>query len=553
MTDPAAGPAAGPPRAAKGFPRLRSGLAAVVELRLLLAWRRLRSPGGTAEGVARVVTYALTLPLGLLFATLVAAGSYRAARIGVGLEVSVPITAIFFGLWQTWTAVSLMLSEREGLDLRRFLGYPLPLGRVWLFGLASGIAGDPFAFFWLLLLGGGFAGAALGRPGLWLAPLALDMALFAAATAALVALLQELLSRLVRMRLARELGILAGAAGWLVLLAAAALPLKRAMAILGKVQWVFFPPALASAAARHLYAGHIAAALPTLGLLLLAAVATGWVAWRLALRGVLSGDEGRAPTPRAAPELSSPWPERLGPVFEKEMHYLVRHPVPRVGLLFMPLLALGLAWKLAPALPEETAPVLRALPLFGLSALSYLVLQDLWLNSFGLDRSGARALFLAPLRAEPILLAKNGAMAAVAAGLLLAAAVPWLVVAGPPPVWALLAVLALQGALAPVLLGLGNLVAVLSPRAATFSYQRGKGAAALSSLAGMGIFSAGTGLMAAPVIFAIRLDDPWALTGGWAAIGLAAAAIYWRTLPLAAALLDRRREHLLAAVCGDDV
>jgi ABC-2 type transport system permease protein len=534
-------------------PRAASGFAAVVELRFLLAWRRLRAPGGTAEGVARVVLYAMAVPLGLVFAALVAAGSYRAARIGVGIQVAIPVSAIFFGLWQTWTAVSLMLSEREGLDLRRFLGYPLPLGRVWLFGLASSIAADPFALFWLLLLGGGLVGAAAARPGLWLVPLALDMALFAVATAALVALLQEILARLLRLRLARELAILAGVAGWLVLLGASRLPLRQVGAILGKAQWAFFPPALASLAARHLYAGRVGAALPSLALLLVAGGATGWIAWRLALRGVLSGEEGRAASPRAAASARPPWTDRLGPLLGKEVRYLVRHPVPRVSLLFMPLVAAALAWKVAPALPEEAAPVLRALPLFGLPALSYLVVQDLWLNSFGLDRGGARALFLAPLPADRLLLAKNGAMAALAAALLLASAVPWLLIAGRPPAWAFLAVLALQGALAPVLLGLGNLVAVLNPRPGTFSYQRGKGAAALSSLAGMGIFSAGTGLMAAPVILAVRLDDPWALAGGWAAIGLGAAAVYRRTLPLAGALLHRRREHLLAAVCGDDL
>jgi ABC-2 type transport system permease protein len=529
-----------------------SGLGAVAELRLRLLWRRLRAPGGAAEGVARIALYALALPLALLFAGLVAAGSYRAARAGSGLQASVTVTATFFGLWQVWTAVSLMLAEREGLDLRRFLGYPLPLGRVWLFGLSTSILADPFALFWLVLLGGGWAGAAAGRPGPWLALLAIDMALFAAATVALLALLQELVSRLLRLRWARELGIVAGVSGWVLLVAASRLQLAEAAALLGRLQWLFFPPALASAAARHLFAGRTAAALPALGLLLAAGAGTVWIAWRLALRGALSGEEGRASAPRGSSDRRSAWPERLGPVFEKEMRYLVRHPVPRVALLFMPAVAGVLAWKVVPALPAEAAPVLRALPLFGLSALSYLMLQDLWLNAFGLDRGGARALFLAPLRPHRLLLAKNAALAAFAAGLLLAAAVPYLAIAGPPPAWALLAVLALQAALAPVLLGLGNLVTVLNPRAAAFSYQRGRGGAALSSLAGMGIFSAGSGLMAAPALLAIRLDEPWVLAGGWAALGLGAAALYRQTLPLAGALLDRRREQVLAAVCGDD-
>jgi ABC-2 type transport system permease protein len=523
----------------------------VVELRMRLAWRRLRSAGGTAESVARVVLHATALPAGLAFAALMAAGSYRAARAGVGLQASVAVGATFFGLWQAWTAVSLMVAEREGLDLRRFLGYPIPPGRIWLYGLASSIAGDPFALFWLVLLGGAFAGAAAGRPGAWLAPLALDMALFAAATVALVALLQEVLARLLRLRWARELGILAGVGGWLLLVAASRLRLQEGLALLRWAQWIFFPPALAAAAGRHLYAGRIAESLPALGLLALAAAATGWCAWRLALRGVLSGDEGRAAPPRAGGDRGSAWPERLGPVFEKEMRYLLRHPVPRVSLFFMPAIAAALAWKAVPLFPAEAAPLLRAVPLFGLSALSYLMLQDLWTNSFGLDRGGARALFLAPLRPHRLLLAKNGAAAAFAAALLLAAGIPYLAIGGMPPAWALAGALALQAALAPVLLGLGNLVSVLNPRAASFSARRGTAAAALSSLAGMGIFSAGAGLMAAPALLAIRLDEPWVLAAGWGALGLAAAALYRRTLPLAGALLQRRREQLISAVGGE--
>jgi ABC-2 type transport system permease protein len=58
--------------------------------------------------------------------------------------------------------------------------------------------------------------------------------------------------------------------------------------------------------------------------------------------------------------------------------------------------------------------------------------------------------------------------------------------------------------------------------------------------------------MAAPVLLAIRLDEPWVLAASWAAVAAAALALYRRTLPLAGALLERRREQVLAAVTGDE-
>jgi len=530
-----------------------AGLSAVLELRLRLAWRRLRAPAGTVEGVARLMLFGLTGAVGLVFAGLVAMGSYQAARNPGGLRTTVPVTALFFGLWQTWTVVSLMMADREALDLRRFLGYPLPLGRVWLFGLVAGLAGDPFALFWSLLLAASVVGAATARFGFWIVPLALDVALFAASTVALVALLEELLSRLLRLRWSRELGMLAGVAGWLVFAAGARVPARQLLPLLAWAQWIFFPPALAAAAARPLYLGQILPALPWMVLQAAAAAATGWLAWRLALRSARAGEEvkavRRAPGGRARP---SRWPEALGPVFEKEMLYLSRHPVTRMAMLFLPAIGAVLAWRVVPHFPAEVAPVLRALPLLGLAPLTWLMLQDLWMNSFGLDRGGARALLLSPIAPARLLRAKNGAMAAATTGLFLLACVPFLAIGGWPPAWALAGAVALQLALGPVYLGLGNLVAVLNPTPATFAYGRGRRVSAISSLAGVAIVSAGTGLMALPALLSVRLDSPWALPVGWGLLGLLGAEAYRRTLPAVGALLGRRREQLLAAVCGDE-
>jgi uncharacterized protein involved in copper resistance len=69
----------------------------------------------------------------------------------------------------------------------------------------------------------------------------------------------------------------------------------------------------------------------------------------------------------------------------------------------------------------------------------------------------------------------------------------------------------------------------------------------------MAILSVAAGLFALPVLLALRLDEPWALGGAWAALGLAGLALYRWSLPRVGALLERRRETLLAAVSGDDL
>lgn len=498
-----------------------------------------------------MVLFAVAVPVALLFAGLIAAGAWRAARSGGGLQVTISVSAVFFGLWQSWTIVALAMAEREGLDLRRFLAYPVPLGRVWLLGLLTSLVGDPFGLFWGILLCGAWAGAAAARPGAWLLPLALCLGLFAAGTVALVALLQELLARLLRLRFARELAIVAGVGAWLLFAAGSRLPKAEIFATAAAFQWLLFPPALGAAAARALFTGHVAAALPWLAAQAATALLTGWAAWRLALRGARSGDEERVAV-AAAPGRRNPWPERLGPVFEQQGRHLARHPVARLTLLFLPAIGAVLAWRVVPHFPPEAAGVLRALPLFALPAFSYLMLQETWLNAFGLDRGGARTLLLAPLPPERILLQKNLAVAAAAlAGSLLAAAA-FLAVGGAVPAWALAGAALLQLALAPLLLGPGNLLSILNPSPASFTYQRGKNLSALSSLAGMGIFSGAVALLGLPALLAIRLDEPWALPVAWAVLGGLGWAAYLRTLPRAGALLLRRREQLLGAVTGQE-
>lgn len=527
------------------------GLHAVAELRALLFWRRLRRRGGTAEGVATLALFGLSVPVALVFAVALGAASFRASQVGGGgLRVDLPVTALFFGVWQTWTAVALGVAERDAVDLRRYLAYPVRPGRIYALGLASGVLGDPFAAFWLVLLAGAYAGAALGRFGLWLVPLAAVFGAFAAGTVALVALLQELFARLARHRHARELALLAGVLGWALLLASARSSMAVALPVLKRLQWIFFPPALASSAARPLYAGQLAPALPWLALLVGAAALAGWLAFRLALSTALSGgDEGRAAGGPSGVHLPRLLPERLGPVFEKELRYLGRHPVGRVAMLLVPALAGFVAWKLQPGIPADAGELVGALPLFGIAAYVHLVVQAFWLNGFGWDRGGAQALFLAPVDPGAVLAAKNGAVALFSGALFLLAGGVYLSLVGrAPPAWALLGALVLHLGMAPLFQGAGNLLSILNPRAAPFAMQRGGSLPALSSLAGMAIVSGATGIFGLPVLLALRFESPWGLVAAWTVLAVACWIAWWRSLPSAGRLLLRNRDALLAEV-----
>jgi ABC-2 type transport system permease protein len=539
---------------------VRRAFLALAELRARLFWRRLRGRGHFGEGIALGVLFVVSVPLGLVLAGLIGAGSWRLARPVPGFQLEISLAAMFFGLWQAWTAVSLALTEREGLDLRRFLVYPLPPGRVWLFGLASGLAGDPVGLVWALLLGGILAGAAVGRPGPWLLGLSLDLALFAAATVLLVALLHEVLALLSRRRWAREilLGLaVAGAVAYGLSVAGAPRPgsaLRDLVPLFSALKWLAWPAAMAARAARHLYAGQPAASLPWMAGLALASAATGWLAFRLALAAA-AGAGGGGETGAARPDDGwrlGPWRGRLAALVEKEGKYLLRHPLVRISALVVPAMGALVAWKLSPRIPEEAGEVVRALPLIGFGLYTHMAMQVFWLNAFGWDRGGARGLFLAPLDLSEVLLAKNLALHVVSTLIFAATAALMLAVGGWVPAWALAAAAALHLGLAPACYALGNLVSVMNPRAAPFTVQRNAALSWLSGLAGMGIVSGATGLFSLPVLLALRLESPWLLPAAWTFLGAVGLWAWRRTLPAVGRLLASRRDAFLPVVCGDD-
>jgi ABC-2 type transport system permease protein len=533
-----------------------SPVLALVELRALLAWRRLRGSRGTAEGVAVLVLFLLAVPGSIAAAVLVGVGSWRAAQTGVGLQASITIGALFFGVWQTWTAVSLSLGDRDILDLRRFILYPIAPRRIWSIGLVGAAVADPFTLFWIALLGGAFVGAALGRPGAWLIPLGASLVAFAAGTAALVALIQEIGGRFARSRWFREVVIVAGLVGWAALLVTTGFAAEspRALAeIFKRLRWVAYPPALAVEAVRPLYAGRPAEAWPWIALLAGSAWLTALAAYRLALAGARSGGEGGVVSPGRSAVSPGLLGRLVGPLVEKELRYLARNPAVRVYSIVLPAVTAIVAWHLARD-PIAGAPELSAaLPVLVIAAYVHLVSQAFWLNAFGWEHGGARALFLAPISAETVLRARNRALGMSSALLFLVAAAAAVSVAGWPPGWAVLGAVALHLGLAPAVHGAGNVVSILNPRAVALRARRGAPIPPLSSLGGLAIVSGASGIFGAPVLLAVWTGSPWVMAPCWAALALATYVTYRLTLPRVAALLERRREEVLAAVTGDDL
>jgi ABC-2 type transport system permease protein len=536
--------------------RLRAGpLLAFAELRARLLWRRLRGGSGVPELVARAMLWLIAVPLGITFAGATGLAAWRGVRAGGGLEVGLAATTLFFGVWTAWTAMALTVTERDAVDLRRFLVYPIAPWRLTAYGLSASVLGDPFAFFWCLMLGGAFVGAAVARPGAWLLLLAVAHLLFVVTAVSLVAALQEMMARLLRGRGARQAGIAAVYAAAIGLLAygsSAGHSFWEVLRLFRFLRWVMYPPALAGEAVRLLYLGRPAAALPWLLGMAAAALATAWVAHRLALAGALSGEQG---APAASATGTGGWhlPGRLGGLLEKEGKYLLRNPVAGLVALLVPAVAALVAWKVAPHIPEEAGEVVRILPLLGVAMYAHLVTEVFYLNAFGWERGGGRLWFLAPVPTAQILWVKNAVAYGFSLTVFAASAVASVAVGGAPPGWGLGAAFALHAGVAPWLAGAGNFVSILNPRPIPFEIQRGGSLSPASALSGIVLLTGVSALFGLPALAAVRLESPGLLVAGWAALGVAGLVAYRVALPRAARLLERRREALLDAVAGDEL
>jgi hypothetical protein len=328
--------------------------------------------------------------------------------------------------------------------------------------------------------------------------------------------------------------------------------IREVIRMLSRLRWIAFPPALTYEAAKLLYSGRVWAGLVWLSVLLVATGIAGFMAFRLALSSAQAGGE---PTVAIAADRSVRFPllrGRFGALLEKDLKLLVRHPLARIYTIIIPGLAAVVAWRITAYMPEDARELARALPLLGLAIYVPLMLQPFWLNGLGWERGGARLLCLAPLRGSEVVLSKNVAIFLFSLAIFAISAAISAVVGEAPPAWAWLSGFALQIGVAPVLFGLGNLVTLMNPKAASFGVHRGANISALSGLLGLIILTLTSGLFGLPVVVALGIDSLWLVPACWACLGLLSFGIYWMTLPAVGRLWERRKEEILTIVCGDE-
>lgn len=155
-------------------------------------------------------------------------------------------------------------------------------------------------------------------------------------------------------------------------------------------------------------------------------------------------------------------PEQAAAVATATLRSMLRAPEIMMGvgaaLLIVIVLCVGSLFRFG----GEAGPQFGPLMVAGVMSLTNLMLVQLWTNQFGFDRDGLRALMLAPIPRERVLLGKNLAMMAFAtppSTIMIAATAAWLRL---PPFAVVAAVLQMASVLL-IAATLGNLLSILLP------------------------------------------------------------------------------------------
>jgi hypothetical protein len=530
----------------------------LVALKARLMLRALARRGGVRAVALLLAIAAVFAPmwLGLTAAAYGAARSFGAPAVVAGLGL------VHFA----WIGASLMFgSFAEGFDLRLLLRYPVPpRAAFWLNVLVAPV--DFVALFLLPPLGALAAGAG-ARAGLAAGIVVagagvLVLFVTTAIAQALIALLGRHLRReWTRALMGLALGVLfaipaiglrylqpdAGTHGPVAQRAALAWLAQRLPAIERAFSW--YPPTAAAArAAVAGIAGGIAAAA---GWLLVAAAVLALVVEicaRLAVGEALNREAVTSRSDPGGPEIPrlDSWLERLLPtdlamLVARDLRTYVRTPQILLGLFTAPFLVVMFSRTHDLAMRGGTFLVALAPLITALNLAS---------NQFGLDQAGVKLLFLLPVAARRLLIAKNIACTTITlAGAITCLATTF--IAGPRfDLLGVVTTLATLAAALPVVLAFGNHLSVRSPWRMSFRLggaPPGAMSSAFAQMAAVGVVALllTPGLLLLPQYFgtglAVRAGSLW--------ITATLAAILWSVwlmlLPRTAAALESRREMII--------
>ncbi len=527
---------------------------ALLWLRVTLARRRLfgeRAYGRAALSIAGLLIGAAgSLGLGAL----VLEKSHELARDKADLESRGGPMAVF-AIWlamllvaRLWFSVRALGGTSLFLDPRRFLPYAVPARVVSTINFAAAVLEPTWLFFYAPL-----AAIAVGIAGLPGAPPFWALLAAEAVTVLSVAGVLHLFGALGavlegRPALQRALLIVLGFGGFAAFQLAAARPGRLGLASLfAERRWKLIaltPPGWAAVLARALGDHSALHAFTPLLLLLTIAAAAALAAHKLSLR------EAQRPLPvehrpssrAAAHGWQLPFgSSALSALVEKETKTILR-----AGWLQLVVVPAGFL-LLRTAFIGAGPGTFGAQPLLLAAAYAHLGVLEVAINAFGRDLGATRGWFLWPVDRRTIFAAKNAVAYCFSLVLfaLLAAVVAF---SGRVSPQAVLVGLLAHAATFPILAAFGNLASVLWPTPLRALLRRVRGAGPIGSR------------LAAVLLLGVAAWAPYALASlasrpvvfAYAGALVVAAIAYGGLLAFSAALMESRKEQLVAALAKDD-
>lgn len=529
----------------------------------LLRWQIFKNSLRTMRGRLEAVSWIF---VGFWFVALGLGGAFGIAVASwwmVSHNRSDLLAALFWPIFIFWICFPLVATAfTEVFDSSNLLRYPLRYSSFFLVNLIYGSldGGTVVGLLWLI---GAVLGISIAQPSStpWAV---LALAIFGAANIFLVRALFSWIERWLAQRKTREI---MGIIFFLIIIGFQfigpltqrahrqhfQLPAYISQAILIQK---FLPPGLvAGALGGSVRADWLSAA----GSLLLLSAYAGvfCLLFHIRLRGLYAGESfsesvSREKVSMEKAETQSGWAlpglsGQLAAIMEKEARYLSRSG-PMLFALIMPIVVLLLFHMGGnPNRPNAVAhnPNL-AFPIG--AAYCLLLLTNLIYNNFGADGMGVQFFFVAPVKIRSVIIAKNlihGGVLALEMCLVFVAT--YFMYGSPAPAVVSATFVGVLFAI-PLDFAVGNLLSLYSPKKydyGAFGRQRAPG---LTVLASFGVQAVTIGIAIVVVLVARHYGSLWLATIVFAALALAAWALYQAVLGRIDGIALSKRESLIATI-----